>query len=735
MAITSGASTGIEVVSAAKNGTLGSQAAAGDNEIIFDTAITTNNSGLEGAPTFVGRMVIKNQGLGDEEIRYIFAIAGDNVTATVHEDWVDNPVSADTYHVSYVSEDMATVTGFSLLSKRNTDYGASRNIWIGNGTDFAFFSLTNGYSIEGDSSITPASQKSIGVRNNAWLQVGYLYLGSPISAGYFISTGDADNDVAVNVSSGGWGYLYDFFFTAVENNTTELDGTVVWNEGKSFGASYLSSFAGTVEIRNVTVEGKGTVNETIAVDASTDIDGFILINTNGLITPTTSGAETIEIKNVSSINNLRLILVEQDKTWNIVNPIWSIDTTTQNDISFNSSTNNSVNEKFSLDIAVEESDGTPVQEAQTYVYEGLTNQDLPADNRQDTDANGEASSNILKRTFTDGGANLTVVSYDNFALKVYKYGFAPFVTAANVSAAVVLSVVLIPDTTISEAEQATAISNGSGITVTHAVTNAATLLSYDNGTINFEVDDVVDGQTSGAQGTVVKVEEGDTTSGRLFLKTRNSTAFVDNENLLVGTEVRALVDLSTGEQLSYSWWVDCNNYSMLITYGYLTAKIAEDTPDAIFIDAITWGAAEQTLLMYNAGGFDTQKVPAGTGLGEGIFLTNRGGGTIEYLTADDGTQYVPPVTYTHTLTNIAEGSEVTYVKVSDQTELYHVESVDAGGQTQYNYTYAGQDTIVDILIFHVNYTPESGTFENVTLTNADATLRISQVNDPNYSNP
>jgi len=91
--------------------------------------------------------------------------------------------------------------------------------------------------------------------------------------------------------------------------------------------------------------------------------------------------------------------------------------------------------------------------------------------------------------------------------------------------------------------------------------------------------------------------------------------------------------------------------------------------------------------------------------------------------------------YTHTLTNIAAGSELTYVRVSDQEVLYHIESVDAGGETQYTYPYKGQDIIVDILIWNVNYTPESGTFENITLANSNANLRVSQVTDPNYSNP
>ena len=89
------------------------------------------------------------------------------------------------------------------------------------------------------------------------------------------------------------------------------------------------------------------------------------------------------------------------------------------------------------------------------------------------------------------------------------------------------------------------------------------------------------------------------------------------------------------------------------------------------------------------------------------------------------------LTRTHTLTGIVQNSEVTYVRVSDGVELFHVENVGAGGQTDYSYIYGG-DAAVDILVFHESYVPVDPV---VTLKNEDATLPIQQVADPFFNNP
>ena len=111
-------------------------------------------------------------------------------------------------------------------------------------------------------------------------------------------------------------------------------------------------------------------------------------------------------------------------------------------------------------------------------------------------------------------------------------------------------------------------------------------------------------------------------------------------------------------------------------------------------------------------------------------MHSRGGGTIAYMTADDGTQYIPPSTVTHKLTGLVANTEVTYVKVSDGSVVYHVEDVTASGETNYSYIYAG-NVVVDILIHHECY--EFIAIENVTLGNTNGEIPVQQRKDSNVT--
>ena len=113
MAITQNASR-VRIESAAKNGTLGSQAASPEltaDQIKFDTAITTNNGNLEASPVFTRRHVLLRKGTPTQEFGLIQSVDVDGVTCTMQEDWDVIPASGDTYDVSYRLDDVATVDG------------------------------------------------------------------------------------------------------------------------------------------------------------------------------------------------------------------------------------------------------------------------------------------------------------------------------------------------------------------------------------------------------------------------------------------------------------------------------------------------------------------------------------------------------------------------------------------------------------------------------------------------
>jgi hypothetical protein len=81
-----------------------------------------------------------------------------------------------------------------------------------------------------------------------------------------------------------------------------------------------------------------------------------------------------------------------------------------------------------------------------------------------------------------------------------------------------------------------------------------------------------------------------------------------------------------------------------------------------------------------------------------------------------------------TLTGLVATSEVTIVRTSDETVLFHVES----SGTSETYGHDGTTVNVDILVFHVDYEPVA---VNVTLGGSASSIPIQQIADLVYLNP
>lgn len=84
---------------------------------------------------------------------------------------------------------------------------------------------------------------------------------------------------------------------------------------------------------------------------------------------------------------------------------------------------------------------------------------------------------------------------------------------------------------------------------------------------------------------------------------------------------------------------------------------------------------------------------------------------------------------THTVTGLASGSQVIWIRVSDDVELEN--KAESGGEASYSYNYVS-DTDVDVQILSLN---EKNKITRVTLGSSDATLPASQNTDPFYNNP
>jgi hypothetical protein len=428
----------------------------------------------------------------------------------------------------------------------------------------------------------------------------------------------------------------------------------------------LSSSANLNQLRNkVSFASDSVASMDLYAGADTPSSEWQIIGTSSSggkgFRSTASGTQEIDISN-HNFNQMDkpYITIAADETWNSINPNWTIVTTGQTELDFLNSTSNIVNEKYTLNATVQQTDGTKLENAYTYVYEGLVNLDLPADNRQPTNTSGFATSDVLSATYVDsGGTALTKTAYGNFALKVYKYTYSPFVSSlgASLSTQVDQSVTLLDDSALSQSDQATAIASGSGITVTQSATNPNSLITFENGSGTLSATETVTGSPSGASGTVVEISDGDSSAGKVFLNSRNGTAFTNGDSLSNGGSWSA--DYTDNSEKRFTWEVDCATKSIQVTYDYLAAKMAEATPDSIFLDVMIWGQATESQLLYSgASGFYTKRNNS-----QGVFLSNRGAGTVAYFTANDGTTWAPSISTTLEVNGVKTGEEPTnYVR-------------------------------------------------------------------------
>jgi hypothetical protein len=94
---------------------------------------------------------------------------------------------------------------------------------------------------------------------------------------------------------------------------------------------------------------------------------------------------------------------------------------------------------------------------------------------------------------------------------------------------------------------------------------------------------------------------------------------------------------------------------MQVAYDYQSAKFAQDPVDSTFEQMLEWGQSEEAYMLIAGGGnaWSTRRV--GT---QGVFVSTRGAGSITLFTADDGTTFTPPQSYSFTVTNVRPDSEV-----------------------------------------------------------------------------
>jgi hypothetical protein len=741
---------GVTIQSTAKNGTLSAQTLATTSsiEVVLDTGVGTNNGNLfsagttfigEAAPTLIGRTMILRRGLGTEETRYITActLVGGCTVLTVSEAWVQDPASGDTYDFCYTLDDTSTVTGITF-GKKSGLYASSRRMILLGGT-FTYLGIHDGAALETNGGT--GSVIDIDLNSSAQLDIGYLFGGVGAQSGFVFPavSAIAAAQPFILARSGSTMRFYDFVIrTTISNVKTTLaaGASATWERGKTFRISGSSEFtnlkASDVVFESTAIGGAST--HFLRINSSSDFNQCRLIGTGGF--QATAGS-TLNIKNINFINNFRNITIEASQTWNVINPTWLIDTTGQSELQFNSSTANIVNELYSLDVGVADAGGSAIASAVVYVYEGTQNLDLP--NFAITNASGIASTqNVLNETYEDLAASLFNVSYGDFALKVFKYGKLPFVATHPRLTERDQTVTLVSDAAASELSAASAINKGSAIGIgVFRESIPGTLIAYDTLTGAITLGVSVLAATSGAEGVIKEDTSTSSSTGFVFVSNRNATDFLDDEAVeRVAAPGSALftVNGSTGDvgvsgtNLDFTWHINASGASLGVTYNYLSARQAEESPQAIFTSSIQWGEDEQGLLVQLGGaGYLTER---NVNLAEGVYVSNRGAGTAAFFTADDGNTFTPPVTVTFTLTGINASTEVRLID-NNKDFIAGEENVN-DGQFDYTYVYPGVDVSAIAIVFHLNFRDIR---LPVTLTNTSQSIPIQQQTDRVYSNP
>jgi hypothetical protein len=712
----------------------------GNNTVITTDGIddTVNaspgNGGQVTGTDFVGRLIVIRLGTETEETRLVtadVASTGNTRKLTVSEDWDTVPASGDSFYAFYNMNDLENVT--SEYNTRTGFYEMTNPIIVGNGTALGGLFIGNGELVEVEDSKS-ATVYHLEIQNNGRLQVGYLRGGKPIAGAYLTGINNTQGEAWINFEAGSEGRLYDVRFIAGLNPLAFVisDGT---NDIK---ADNFSIFQGTdegefldSEWKNGSITGSNTTTEIIRVDAGTTMDNVTFINID-TVTHKTAGTETIELRNCSWVGTNDYIDLDDDKTWNIVNPTWGA--TTNSDFEDTAVAGTAtINDQRSIDVVVQKADGTKLQSALINIYENTQLDDLVLETT--TDSNGIASGvfNYIVHSWTTGTGSTT--TYGGHALQCGKWLYLPFVATQVSTDLFDGTIVLSPDNNIVQTTQATAKTDGSGITWNED-TNPSELIDFTTGSGTLAVGMVLTFSPSGAVGTITQSLDGDSTSGTIHLDTRNSTAIANGDTFsrTGGTAGTFSGTYTNSTSQEFSIHIDGNSKSFQTIYDYLSAIQTETTLTADGEKIWEWCRAAQTQPLYTTGSsFYTEQSNS-----KGIIIINGGGGTVDYYTDDTGTTWVPPTTVTVQITvKDITGTEIQNAQVgvfatSDGSAVTPTADTNASGV--YSQSYTGT-TPIEVKVWVRKASAGATKYKNYSsiqnITASGLTLDVTMVEDPN----
>lgn len=206
----------------------------------------------------------------------------------------------------------------------------------------------------------------------------------------------------------------------------------------------------------------------------------------------------------------------------------------------------------------------------------------------------------------------------------------------------------------------------------------------------------------------------------------------DTTHVLAGVTFQANGQVDIGSVIART----CGFSETTSTVGALLWNESINIKNSTFIANTTGAAVQHTSAVGTPYTYDNLQFSGNT-----YDANNTSGSAIVVNVAN--TPSNAPTTYTGslvtfsaavtvTLTGLAANTEVTVVRQSDSVELYHLEN--SSGNVVYDYT-ADSGTVVDILIFHIDYDIDVSNVLDYTLPSSNAIIPITQVPDLNYNNP
>lgn len=758
MAFTYSAGAGTQITTYCVEDTLPAQTdQTGSNTVVVTDDITTlagatflgdGTTGNGPGVTYAGRLVILRIGLSNEETRLCDlqtdlgggATVANSWRLQVTEDWVEVPAVNDTLDVFHTADDVETgsaASGGVTFRTRTGFFEWSNELFVSGGTNKAGIqNLGELWEIVDSKSTTVAG---LTVRNNGRLQSGYIINEKAINGGYFTGINNADGEAGMEFLAGAEARLYDWRpISAVNNLSCDVNNGTNDIQVENFSLYRYTDEAILIdsEWRNGTITGAGNATDIIRLDAGTtfgDKDkGIVVIATDGLYDNGT-GTETITTREVTFVNNNNFIVLDDDKTWEMINPVWSVTADTDiNDTAVAGTA--AVTHQISIDTVVQTSAGTALQDALINIYEN-TLDDLVLETTTDADGIAAGVFNYREMTWTTGTGSTTTRS--GHSRQAGKWLYLPLTFAQASDALFDGTIVLAPDNNISETTQATAESAGSTVTWNED-TNPSELVAFTAGSGTLADGMIITYSPSGAVGTISTIMSGDSTAGEFHLHTRDATAIGATQTFTRtgGTAGSFSGTHTDASEQPFTIWIDGQDLAMQVIYDYLAA-IQNDTTLTADGELIwEWARSAQTQPLYHSGSsFFTERSNS-----KGIIVVDGGAGTQDHYTDDAGVQYIPPVSISVTFDKMKDNSEIWVFEAGTTTLIPggYIEDATAGSVDDRNFTWSANASDVVDYVIH-NFQVGAVIYQTIrvngfTVPGSNTTIDIAQTIDRNAEN-